>query len=197
MPRTGFRHVALALIVGATLAACGGDDDDAASGDEIEGVETYDGLTNGHTTGPVDYPQSPPVGGDHDPVWQNCGVYRDPVRNENAVHSLEHGAVWISYAEDLPEADIAALEALVGGPEPHPRRALSGPVIADRPHRVGPAAPGRRGRRPAHRAVRRGVPGRLAGAGARFAVRRRARRTDRRVARQRSVDAASAILRVM
>jgi Protein of unknown function (DUF3105) len=133
MPRTSFARVALALIVCATLAACGGDDDDdAASGNEIEGVQTYDRLTNGHTTDPVDYPQSPPVGGDHDPFWQNCGVYRDPVRNENAVHSLEHGAVSISYSEDLPEADVAALEALATGQShilvaPYP--GLSSPIV--------------------------------------------------------------------
>ena len=131
MPRTRLPFVALALILGATLVACGGDDD-SSSGDEIEGVAIYDDLSNGHTTDPVDYPQSPPVGGDHDPAWQNCGVYRDPVRNENAVHSIEHGAVWISYSEDLPEADIATLEELAAGQShilvaPYP--GLSSPIV--------------------------------------------------------------------
>ena len=34
--------------------------------------------------------------GEHNPVWQNCGFYNKPVRDESAVHSLEHGAVWIT-----------------------------------------------------------------------------------------------------
>jgi hypothetical protein len=76
----------------------------------IAGVETFDVASREHTTEPVDYPQDPPVGGAHDPSWQKCEVYRDPVRNENAVHSLEHGAVWITYQPDLADADRNVLE---------------------------------------------------------------------------------------
>ena len=62
-----------------------------------EGVKTYDvGPAGQHTEGEVDYEQSPPAGGEHNPVWQNCGYYAEPVRDENAVRSLEHGAVWLS-----------------------------------------------------------------------------------------------------
>ena len=75
----------------------------------IKGVKSYSGLSRNHTTDPVTYPQSPPVGGDHDPVWQNCGVYDEPIKNEHAVHSMEHGAVWITYRPDLPAAQIAVL----------------------------------------------------------------------------------------
>jgi hypothetical protein len=49
------------------------------------------------------------VGGPHDPVWLECGVYDQPVRNENAVHDLEHGAVWIAYDAGLDAADVRAL----------------------------------------------------------------------------------------
>jgi len=79
--------------------------------DAIPGVQTYTGLSRNHTTDPQNYPQSPPVGGDHNPVWQNCGVYDQPVKNENAVHSLEHGAVWLAYNPDLPADQVAVVAA--------------------------------------------------------------------------------------
>ncbi|MEZ3160553.1 DUF3105 domain-containing protein [Microbacterium sp. BWT-B31] len=72
-------------------------------GVEIEGVETFTNPTQ-HVEGTVDYPQSPPAGGPHNPAWLNCGIYSEPQVDENAVHSLEHGAVWVTY-------DAAALDA--------------------------------------------------------------------------------------
>jgi hypothetical protein len=65
--------------------------------------------------GPVSYPQTPPAGGQHNPIWQNCGIYDQPVANEQAVHSLEHGAVWITYQPDLGEGDVNQLRELVRG----------------------------------------------------------------------------------
>jgi hypothetical protein len=84
---------------------------EAAANAPIEGVEEFTDLTSNHVEGTVDYAAAPPVGGDHNAVWQNCGVYSDPVIDEHAVHSLEHGAVWITYSPDLPAADVAALAA--------------------------------------------------------------------------------------
>jgi hypothetical protein len=71
----------------------------------------------GHSTGRVDYPDSPPMGGRHSPVWADCTgtVYTRPIPNENAVHALEHGAVWVTYRPGLPAAGSAALRALVAG----------------------------------------------------------------------------------
>jgi hypothetical protein len=97
-------------------------------------VQTYDvGPAGQHTEENVDYPQNPPVGGPHNPVWQNCGYYDQPVRDENAVHSLEHGAVWITYSPDLPQdqvehlRDIAENETFV---LVSPRDGLPSPVVA-------------------------------------------------------------------
>ena len=42
----------------------------------------------------------PPAGGPHDPPGWTAGSYDVPVRDENAVHSLEHGTVWITYTDD-------------------------------------------------------------------------------------------------
>ncbi|NKY10877.1 DUF3105 domain-containing protein [Cellulomonas hominis] len=81
----------------------------------IDGVEQIDGLTFNHVTTAVDYAQDPPAGGDHNAAWLNCGVYTEPVPDENAVHSLEHGAVWITYDPALPADQVAALEALATG----------------------------------------------------------------------------------
>ncbi|WP_018657998.1 DUF3105 domain-containing protein [Actinomadura flavalba] len=82
---------------------------------EIAGLVEKDGLADGHTTSPVQYDASPPMGGDHDPAWQSCDarVYDRPLRNENAVHSLEHGAVWITHRPDLHISQLAALSQRV------------------------------------------------------------------------------------
>jgi predicted small secreted protein len=76
------------------------------------GVTSYSNLSRDHTKEPVDYPQSPPVGGPHNPIWQNCGFYSKPVRDENAVHSMEHGAVWITYSPDLPKDRVEKIKSL-------------------------------------------------------------------------------------
>src|SRR5439155_7596819 len=75
-------------------------------------VKTYVVPSRNHVAGPVDYPQKPPVGGDHAPVWQNCGLYSQPVPTERAVHSMEHGAVWITYRPGLPKSQVDVLRAL-------------------------------------------------------------------------------------
>jgi Protein of unknown function (DUF3105) len=81
----------------------------------IPGVERVSNLQRGHVPGPQAYAQLPPVGGIHNPVWQNCGVYDQPVPSEYGVHSMEHGAVWITYRPDLPDRDVQALRALARG----------------------------------------------------------------------------------
>jgi hypothetical protein len=55
----------------------------------------------------------PPAGGVHHDEWLNCGIYREPVDAAKANHSLEHGAVWITYRSDLPPSQIEALEQRV------------------------------------------------------------------------------------
>ncbi|NJN53618.1 MAG: DUF3105 domain-containing protein [Anaerolineae bacterium] len=57
----------------------------------------------------------PPLGGPHASRWQNCGIYDEPVLPQYAIHSLEHGAVWISYHPDLPAAQITALQEIARG----------------------------------------------------------------------------------
>ena len=78
----------------------------------IDGVVEVDVPSAKHVQGEVDYPQTPPLGGDHAPRWQNCGAYSEPISAEAGVHALEHGAVWITYQPTLDPAEVAALEGL-------------------------------------------------------------------------------------
>jgi hypothetical protein len=99
--------VVLALLVGAAVVLLLRDDEGPPTG--LGEVTTYDDLSRAHVPGNVNYPQSPPVGGAHDPIWLDCGVYDRPVREENAVHSLEHGTVWITYRPGLSADEIDSL----------------------------------------------------------------------------------------
>ena len=77
----------------------------------LQAVKTYDYVGGDHTDKPVQYTETPPAGGPHDPVWDDCGAYPAPPRNENAVHDLEHGTVWITYRPGLDAADVQSLQS--------------------------------------------------------------------------------------
>jgi hypothetical protein len=79
--------------------------------DLIPSEQTWGKLGRDHVTKDVDYAMTPPAGGDHDPVWANCNgdVYTKEIREENVVHSLEHGAVWVTYNDQATDADVKAL----------------------------------------------------------------------------------------
>ncbi|GAA2522465.1 MULTISPECIES: DUF3105 domain-containing protein [Streptomyces] len=124
--------IAASVVVVAGLVAGGvvlvqsqSDDGDSAAGDAKtagrfvtgeDGVKKWEGtLGRNHVTKSVKYPVAPPVGGDHNPAWMNCNgdVYTDEINNTNAVHSLEHGAVWVTYNDRADKADVDALAAKV------------------------------------------------------------------------------------
>ncbi|NKI42937.1 DUF3105 domain-containing protein [Streptomyces physcomitrii] len=124
---TGVAVIVAALVGGGfLLVAKSGDDDsgkDDAKAEKIpftvgkDGVTSWDAkkLKRDHVGEKVSYPMNPPVGGKHNPVWLNCNgdVYGKEVPKENAVHALEHGAVWVTYTSKAPKADLAKLEAKV------------------------------------------------------------------------------------
>ncbi len=85
------------------------------SNEPITGVETFEFKAGDHREGRISYDSSPPTGGPHNPGWQNCGVYNQQIGTENAVHSLEHGAVWITYQPNLPQDQAQKLRLLSKG----------------------------------------------------------------------------------
>jgi hypothetical protein len=131
--------VALGALLAVVLTGCSAGAPPEPEPDQVQGlsgVTSYADLSHDHVAGPVDYPQTPPVGGPHWPPqtgstygWQRCAVYTEPVVDEFAVHSLEHGAVWLTYRPDAAAADVATLAAL---DEVDPAYVLVSPV-ADQP----------------------------------------------------------------
>ncbi|CUR60230.1 conserved exported hypothetical protein [metagenome] len=85
----------------------------AAGPVDLDDVKIFRGIPRNHTDGAVDYGQVPPVGGPHNPRWLACGAFTSPVPNENAVHDLEHGTVWITYRPGLAASKVAELTALL------------------------------------------------------------------------------------
>ena len=99
----------------------------------VPGAQAVSPLTREHREGNLSYPDVPPAGGDHAATWQNCGIYSTQVKLQQAVHSLEHGAVWITYKPDLDPAQVSRLRDLGRGNPfvlvaPYPFGALDQPV---------------------------------------------------------------------
>ncbi|NUO99219.1 MAG: DUF3105 domain-containing protein [Nonomuraea sp.] len=102
----------------------------------LDAVSSYKYEAGQHVAASVTYKETPPVGGEHNNYWQQCAIYDKPIHNEHAVHSLEHGAVWITYRPDLPKAQIDALKEVASSTgqqdymlmSPYP--GLPAPVVA-------------------------------------------------------------------
>lgn len=108
--------VLLVLMVGAiffSLFPPGSSSSGGGTGSDIgAGIVAYPNLPRTHQDGTISYAQNPPVGGNHNPRWQNCGVYDKPMANENGVHSMEHGAICITYRPDLSADEVNTLRGI-------------------------------------------------------------------------------------
>lgn len=107
------------------LAACGGDE---AADVEVSPIDDGAGeraalapplsipvseISANHVDPPVSFDQSPSIGGDHYPFWQNCGFYTVELIEGAATHTMEHGAVWITYnADKVSEAELSTLSGM-------------------------------------------------------------------------------------
>ncbi|MFD9030592.1 DUF3105 domain-containing protein [Streptomyces sp. NPDC059567] len=126
--RNRFITIGVSTVVVLSLVGFGGyvlnqqsekkEQQEAAAKAPIKDEKSWDAkkLGRNHVTTPVAYEMKPPVGGDHDQVWQNCDgdVYTTKIADMNAVHSLEHGAVWVTYNKKASEADVKKLAEKVG-----------------------------------------------------------------------------------
>lgn len=110
-----FAAIVVVFVVGLAVAAVAFAAATSTSGNVSlpAGTQVYTENDHSHVSGTVTYDHVPPAGGAHNPVQLNCGIYTVPVPNENAVHSMEHGAVWITYEPNLPPDQLAALQQLV------------------------------------------------------------------------------------
>lgn len=61
------------------------------------------------------YNSNPPTSGPHFPNPAQTGFYENELPDEQVVHNLEHGHVWIAYKPGLPEEAMHALRDLSGG----------------------------------------------------------------------------------
>lgn len=90
---------------------------DSADPNKIAGIVHKSFPSGDHINGVIKYAESPPMGGPHAPVWADCTgtVYPNQIANENAVHDLEHGAIWITYKPGLASDQLDVLTKLVSG----------------------------------------------------------------------------------
>ncbi len=107
------RTLLLGVIAAAVVAGgCSGGGADAKPPPDIPGVVLERAASRNHRQGQIPYTgKVPPSGGDHNPAPLTCGFYAQQPPNENAVHSLEHGAVWIAFDPGTSAADVATLRA--------------------------------------------------------------------------------------
>ena len=105
----GLLVIAGLAVVAITAAAMAG----SGSKSIPSGTDVFAENDHTHVSTPVAYDHNPPAGGPHNPTPLNCGVYGEQVPNENAVHSLEHGTVWITYQPSLSASDVSSLVKLV------------------------------------------------------------------------------------
>lgn len=59
-----------------------------------------------------EYNSNPPTSGPHYAQPADWGVYQEEINDENVIHSMEHGGIWISYQPDIDEETKEKLEAI-------------------------------------------------------------------------------------
>lgn len=110
--------VVLVIVIGALGGIGYGIYDKTKSSAEAaipDGVKSYTYASGQHDDNFNAWTENPPVGGIHNNTWQKCQFYSAPIMTGKGVHSLEHGAVWITYSPDLPQDQIDKIKAVADG----------------------------------------------------------------------------------
>ena len=91
------------------LTACGGGSAPTATSGELNVDPST--LSREHAAGPLGYDlaKSVPLGGVHNSRWAACQVWYTPVAPEYAIHSMEHGAVWVAYVATMSDPEVEDL----------------------------------------------------------------------------------------
>lgn len=69
----------------------------------VDGTVDYQIVGRNHINSGTEgsgYISNPPTSGPHWPSPAKNGVYGDPLADEQAIHNLEHGYVWITYKKE-------------------------------------------------------------------------------------------------
>ena len=106
----------LGVILSTSLISCSNEKSESSeisTEEMLEEVEYLVITSREHTDENVDYPTVPPAGGDHLGIWHTCGIYKVELLDEAAVHSLEHGAVWITYKPEIEKEEIVKLTTML------------------------------------------------------------------------------------
>jgi hypothetical protein len=88
--------------------------DDGGHCDALEEQHTEEGFLHLNNCDPTTYLTNPPSSGNHYGIWALYQTYTQPIRDGFWVHSLEHGAIVITY--NCPEGcadDVARIQAFI------------------------------------------------------------------------------------
>ena len=126
----------LGVLFSAALISCSSGESEPVEGSTEEMLEEVEYLvitSREHTDENVDYPTIPPAGGNHLGIWHTCGIYKVELLDEAAVHSLEHGAVWVTYKPEIAKEEIIKLTTMLSSRSkillsPHPEQIS--PIVA-------------------------------------------------------------------
>ena len=107
---------ALAIVLGVVFLVGSDDEVDVAATMRAAGctVQVVPAAVGDHTaeqdaTSDPKWNTNPPTSGPHYPVPAVYGEYDTPLKISQVVHNLEHGAMFVLYGPDVPDATVAQL----------------------------------------------------------------------------------------
>ena len=117
--KIGLRIVLIVVLVGGYMLVTKKNSEKVESEKKIEAVSlkgrveefAIEGRDHVSPDAEVEYKTNPPTSGGHLAQAKNWGVYSKEIDDKAAVHSLEHGGIWISY-KDIDDEDIKTLEKI-------------------------------------------------------------------------------------